>query len=173
MFYDEINLSKAIGEILNAKHEKIANDKITLAIDEVMKIHNITYSERQQEAIYKALKEPITIITGGPGTGKSTVVKGIIEAYSSLFNKKDLIKLNKVLDEYARVKGCSRQEVINNQDDLGWMNYLHIINEGDLDYIPHLMRYIDIEQFITDFGITNEQIEQIDGIDVEIVKRTK
>ena len=81
--------------------------------------------------------------------------------------------LNKVLDEYARVKGCSRQEVINNQDDLGWMNYLHIINEGDLDYIPHLMRYIDIEQFIADFGITNEQIEQIDGIDVEIVKRTK
>lgn len=81
--------------------------------------------------------------------------------------------LNKVLDEYARVKGCSRQEVINDQDDLGWMNYLHIINEGDLDYIPHMMRYIDIEQFITDFDITNEQIEQIDGIDVEIVKRTK
>ena len=35
------------------------------------------------------------------------------------------------------------------------------------------MRYIDIEQFIADFDITNEQIEQIDGIDVEIVKRTK
>ena len=81
--------------------------------------------------------------------------------------------LNRVLDEYARIKGCTREDVINNQDDLGWMDYLYIIEEGDLDYIPHMMRYIDLEQFKIDFGITNEQLEQIDGIDVEIVKRAK
>ena len=31
-----------------------------------------------------ALKQPVSIITGGPGTGKTTVVQGILKAYGLL-----------------------------------------------------------------------------------------
>ncbi|MCC8119023.1 MAG: ATP-dependent RecD-like DNA helicase [Bacteroidales bacterium] len=41
---------------------------------------SISYSEQQQEAIRMALQSKILIITGGPGTGKTTVVKGILAA---------------------------------------------------------------------------------------------
>lgn len=43
---------------------------------------SITYSKEQEDAILMALKHPVSIITGGPGTGKTTVVQGVLKAYS-------------------------------------------------------------------------------------------
>ena len=92
VYYDEISVSKNIIRILKNDNTDYSKNKIKKVLDEVMENNNITYSPKQIEAIEKALLEPITIVTGGPGTGKSTVIKGIIEAFSSLYNKKDLIK---------------------------------------------------------------------------------
>lgn len=92
IYYDEINVSKSISQILNNTKLDYNKKKIPNVIQEVMDVNNIQYSPKQIEAIENALKEPISIVTGGPGTGKSTVIKGIIEAYASMFNKKDLIK---------------------------------------------------------------------------------
>ena len=92
VYYDEINVAKVISKILvNSKNDYEINN-IDNAIKEAMEKNKIEYSDKQLEAIEKALKEPISIITGGPGTGKSTVIKGIVDAYSSLFKKNDLIK---------------------------------------------------------------------------------
>lgn len=37
------------------------------------------YSPAQREAIFKALNSPVMVLTGGPGTGKTTVLSGIID----------------------------------------------------------------------------------------------
>jgi exodeoxyribonuclease V alpha subunit len=42
------------------------------------------YSEEQLEVIRNSLKYKILILTGGPGTGKTTTLKGIIDAYKHL-----------------------------------------------------------------------------------------
>ena len=47
----------------------------------------MTLSSEQQEAIQKALKEKLLIITGGPGTGKTTVIKNLITVFESLSQK--------------------------------------------------------------------------------------
>ncbi|MDH7500311.1 MAG: ATP-dependent RecD-like DNA helicase, partial [candidate division NC10 bacterium] len=44
----------------------------------------ITLAERQKEALKLALQQRILIITGGPGTGKTTIVKGIVSACDAL-----------------------------------------------------------------------------------------
>ncbi|SIS36716.1 SF1B family DNA helicase RecD2 [Salimicrobium flavidum] len=44
----------------------------------------MSYGKEQFEAIETALKEKMMIITGGPGTGKTTVIKGLLHAYSKL-----------------------------------------------------------------------------------------
>lgn len=41
--------------------------------------HNIKYAPEQREAIEYALTSGVTVITGGPGTGKTTVIKAILD----------------------------------------------------------------------------------------------
>ena len=41
----------------------------------------IRYDETQIEAIHKAVKNKVLVLTGGPGTGKTTTTLGIISAY--------------------------------------------------------------------------------------------
>lgn len=49
-------------------------------IREVEETTGFTYAPQQREAIRKGLTEKIMILTGGPGTGKTTTVNGIINA---------------------------------------------------------------------------------------------
>lgn len=92
LYYDEINVAKNIIGFLNNNKLDYSKNKVEYAINEVMNSNNIVYSNKQLEAIRTALLEPVTIITGGPGTGKSTIIKGLVEAYASLFKQPDLIK---------------------------------------------------------------------------------
>jgi exodeoxyribonuclease V alpha subunit len=43
----------------------------------------IEYDEVQREAIRKALDSKVMVLTGGPGTGKTTTTQGIIEAFEA------------------------------------------------------------------------------------------
>lgn len=47
--------------------------------------HHIHYEQKQKDAILRFLEHPFSIITGGPGTGKTTIVQGILELYQSYF----------------------------------------------------------------------------------------
>ncbi|QVI35768.1 DNA helicase RecD [Lacticaseibacillus chiayiensis] len=44
----------------------------------------IAYDEVQKKAIVTALRSPIFLLTGGPGTGKTTVTDGIVRTYARL-----------------------------------------------------------------------------------------
>lgn len=43
----------------------------------------ISYTAEQQDAIRTALREKVMILTGGPGTGKTTTLKGMLDAYEA------------------------------------------------------------------------------------------
>ena len=47
----------------------------------------ITLSQRQTEAVEMAFRYNLSIITGGPGTGKSTILRAVVEAYRMLYPK--------------------------------------------------------------------------------------
>jgi len=45
----------------------------------------ITLSQRQLEGVEMAFRHNLSIITGGPGTGKSTILRAVVEAYRMLY----------------------------------------------------------------------------------------
>lgn len=53
-------------------------DRLNELIDGYQISSGIDYNAEQREAIKAALQEKVTVVTGGPGTGKTTIVTGII-----------------------------------------------------------------------------------------------
>lgn len=74
---------KKLQESSNAK--KIKN--IKAALKKVEMNSNIELSEKQKESIELVNENNVTIITGGPGTGKTTIIKSIIDIYEEKGNK--------------------------------------------------------------------------------------
>ena len=82
IFDSELEIIKKISILTKQKKDKyktLEND-----ILELEKYLNITYNEEQLNAIKTSLRENITIITGGPGTGKTTIIKGVTRLYQDL-----------------------------------------------------------------------------------------
>ena len=44
----------------------------------------ITYDEEQKQAVKNAVTQPLSILTGGPGSGKTTIIDGILLALKEL-----------------------------------------------------------------------------------------
>lgn len=51
---------------------------------EMEQVFGISYNEEQKKAILESICKNFLIITGGPGTGKTTIMKGIIELYKEV-----------------------------------------------------------------------------------------
>lgn len=65
---------------------KFPLEKISSVEDEIKKCEKedgITYAEKQKEAITRALTEGMLVLTGGPGTGKTTTLNAIIKIMKS------------------------------------------------------------------------------------------
>lgn len=62
-------------------------EHIESALKKVESKSNIELSEKQREAVKSINQNNVTIITGGPGTGKTTIIKTIIDLYEER-NKK-------------------------------------------------------------------------------------
>ena len=54
---------------------------------------NFPLADKQKEAIEQFFRNRFSIITGGPGTGKSTVLKAILEVQHSIYPKTDVLLL--------------------------------------------------------------------------------
>lgn len=82
----EVNIAKTLDYINNLP---IVSKNISMFDTEVVKLQErlgVTYDENQLQAIKKTLESRISIITGGPGTGKTTIIKAITSLYMKMYN---------------------------------------------------------------------------------------
>lgn len=66
------------------KLKEIEQSDLLLEIGEIETRNDVNYAESQREALQTAINSKVMLLTGGPGTGKTTVIKGIVELYAEI-----------------------------------------------------------------------------------------
>ena len=82
VFELEDETARRVAEILCEQPPKKA---IGAALESVKHDLGITLSERQEIAVRTAFQHNLSIITGGPGTGKTTVLRAILAVYQKVY----------------------------------------------------------------------------------------
>lgn len=82
MYEAEENITKRCGYLMRTNDN--INKKLDNIINEVEKVHNCFYNDKQKEAIRNSFIKNLLIVTGGPGTGKTTIIKGIVDLYQTI-----------------------------------------------------------------------------------------
>lgn len=90
MYEAEDNIAKRCGYLMRAKEHQ--DKKLEVTIREIEKNFGYFYNEEQLEAIKLSYIKNILIVTGGPGTGKTTIINTICELYRQM-NKLSYDKL--------------------------------------------------------------------------------
>ena len=80
----EVKTADAILRLASGKLKKYPEEKVRDAIKYVEEYLHIQYTPMQKEAIFTSILNKLSIITGGPGTGKSTILNGILNVYAKL-----------------------------------------------------------------------------------------
>ena len=80
-FYEaEKNIAERLISLKNSENIKYIST-LKKDLEKIEKDINIELSDKQREAIESVNDNNVCIITGGPGTGKTTIIKAIIELY--------------------------------------------------------------------------------------------
>lgn len=90
LYSQEVELAGEIVKLLKGERnpqkpmESFDPHEIEQLYHEIEESSSISFNEEQRLAITSAFTEPFVIVTGGPGTGKTTIVHAIIKMYLKL-----------------------------------------------------------------------------------------
>ncbi|MCA9069090.1 MAG: ATP-dependent RecD-like DNA helicase, partial [Planctomycetaceae bacterium] len=79
----ETELAESVRRILNTPGHPLPKIDIEAAIGWVQQKLNIELASGQQSALHAACRERLVIITGGPGVGKTTLVRSLLEVFEA------------------------------------------------------------------------------------------
>ena len=78
----EISVQKRLEALLAAEPDQAPRAAQT--VDKLERVQGLTYAPRQRQAVELAAGSGVLILTGGPGTGKTTTVRGIVALFQEM-----------------------------------------------------------------------------------------
>ena len=84
LYNAEWQIADHLHRLLTVDQEKVPVTTIEKTVTKVADQSGITYDQVQKEAIKTALNSKVMLLTGGPGTGKTTIIKGIVASYAKI-----------------------------------------------------------------------------------------
>src|SRR5262249_16798790 len=82
LFLAEVGVARAVRALRDGDHPLPAVN-LPVALDWVQKRMDLGRAATQQHAIRQAATQKVLVVTGGPGVGKTTIVRGILEIFSA------------------------------------------------------------------------------------------
>ena len=89
-YYAESNAAEHIADFIRYKSKK---PDISSELKKAQAVLNLTLSPKQTEAVKMCFENNISIVTGGPGTGKTTILRVILEIYKTIRNGRENVLL--------------------------------------------------------------------------------
>lgn len=131
--YWEREAALLVREKIYGKPEKFDLPKLEDAIIEYQDKYGLILAEKQKQAIYLACTNKISIITGGPGTGKTQTIKAIIDIWHDMRKKKKIVLAAPTGRAARRMKEITGEEAvtIHRLLKLGKSDILTQLEEGD------------------------------------------
>ena len=149
LFFAEEGIRSNLVRLLEKGHQdRFEDEKILSAISQAEDDLGIHYDQIQKQAIFDAITQKVFILTGGPGTGKTTVINGIISVYSQLRGL-DLRKVNDLPILLAAPTGRAARRMNELTGLPSATIHRHLGMTGD-DDTSHLDDYLDADFIIVD-----------------------
>ncbi|WP_297665040.1 ATP-dependent RecD-like DNA helicase, partial [uncultured Streptococcus sp.] len=149
LFFAEEGIRSNLVRLLEKGHQdRFEEEKILDAISQAEDDLGIHYDQIQKQAIFDAITQKVFILTGGPGTGKTTVINGIIAVYSQLRDL-DLKKKTDLPILLAAPTGRAARRMNELTGLPSATIHRHLGMTGD-DDTSHLDDYLDADFIIVD-----------------------
>lgn len=142
LYNDEIEIAWRLQEILKTDIEMEKGD-LDQAIASIEEELVISYDEKQKEAMKQFFRHPLMILNGGPGTGKSTVVKGILMLCSKFYPTASVQLCAPTGKASKRLKQLSSSKAKTIHSLLGW-------NAEDDEFVYDEMNPMELDIVIID-----------------------
>ena len=84
LYKAEYQIADHLDRLVKAKESAVPAETIQKTLSRVEEETGIKYDQVQVRAIETALNKKIMLLTGGPGTGKTTIIRGIVECYAKV-----------------------------------------------------------------------------------------
>ncbi|MFO0878911.1 MAG: ATP-dependent RecD-like DNA helicase [Gemmataceae bacterium] len=82
LFLAELGIARTVAQ-LQARPHPVPPGDIESALDRAEASIGLTLAPGQRDALRQAMRQKVLVLTGGPGTGKSTIVRGLLELFRS------------------------------------------------------------------------------------------
>lgn len=91
MWSAESKTADLLSELLKSGHPLLTGEQIEAAIERLENDLGISYAPAQKDSFNLLRRSGIGIVTGGPGTGKTTVLNGLLRAYEMYFPENKIV----------------------------------------------------------------------------------
>ena len=84
LYESEVTICQTFKRFIDAPLYQYEDEEVEQLLNDLQQQLSIEYDDLQKEAIHLFLKQSAMILTGGPGTGKTTIVEAIMKLYTKL-----------------------------------------------------------------------------------------